>query len=309
MLTRRNAILGLSFATAACAGAGGGTGLPPGIKTGNIAPDDNLVLGPDENILVGMVARVHRVEFVPGEQHGPSFLAKFLIGMAGGRRPTPPFRDSELVDPDDSGGLDVKGRPSFFVIEADGRDQFGVPFRDRSPELVTMRRPGETIRLSPFAMRVPRGPHRVVAFSDNGWVVYEYRPPLEARVPPGKIAYIGRFGPITQIVSYSKPAFEAQIKDLFINRSRGETNAWEPISSMSRSFWRTECGTFNQEGRSPRCRFRELFFHSDADQDLPLLRQRFPRLANARIVNVPMAPSSNEVWKRWPDVLRPLSVS
>jgi hypothetical protein len=177
-----------------------------------------------------------------------------------------------------------------------------------------MRRPGETIRLSPFAMRVPRGPHRVVAFKQGGETsgrgfVYEYRPPLEARVPPGKIAYIGRFGPITQIVSYSEPAFETQIKDLYIMRSRGETNAWEDISSMSRSFWRTMCGTFNQEGRSPRCRFRELFFHSDADQDLPLLRQRFPRLANARIVNVPMAPSSNEVWKRWPDVLRPLSVS
>ncbi len=44
MLTRRDALLGLGFAAAACAGVGGGTGLPPGIQFGDIAPVDKLLL-------------------------------------------------------------------------------------------------------------------------------------------------------------------------------------------------------------------------------------------------------------------------
>lgn len=300
MLTRRNALLGLGLATAGCAGAGGGTGLPPGIQTGNIAPDDNLVIGPDENILVGMVARVHRIELVPGERTEPSFWTK----VSGGR-PGPLL---EFRDPDEISTPVFQGPPDFFIIEADRFRQFGLPLRRRSTEFITFRQPGQTIRLSPFAIRVPKGPHRVVALKSEARGLYNL-PPLAARVRPGTIAYIGRFGPITQIVRYSESAFKEQLKGMEAFQWFGETTAIEPNPDMTDRLWHVTCGTFKRDGGPPRCQFGNLFFHSNLNEDLPLLRQHFPRLVNAQLVDAPMAPSSSEVWKRWPDVLRPLSVS
>jgi hypothetical protein len=326
MLTRRNALLGLGLATAGCAGELMGGRLPPGIQTGNIAPDDNLVLGPDENILVGMVARVHRVELLPGERSEPSFFSKIgmvpqvhLIELLPGERFEPSFFTKifggsprplfEFRDPDEISTPVFQGPPDFFIMEADRFRQFGLPLRRRSTEFIIIRQPGQTIRLSPFAMRVPKGPYRIVALKRDGLGVYNLSP-LEARVRPGTIAYIGRFGPITQIVRYSESAFEKQLKGLSVfSWSNGQTTAIEPNPDMSDRLWYLRCGTFNRDGGPPRCEFKDLFFHNDADQDLPLLRQHFPRLANAQIVNAPIAPSSSQVWKRWPDVLRPLSVS
>jgi hypothetical protein len=257
------------------------------------------VLGPDENILVGMVARVHRIELVPGERTEPSFWTK----VSGGRQgPLLEFRD-----PDEISTPVFQGPPDFFIIEADRFRQFGLPLRRRSTEFITFRQPGQTIRLSPFAIRVPKGPHRVVALKSEARGLYNL-PPLAARVRPGTIAYIGRFGPITQIVRYSESAFKEQLKGMEAFQRSGETTAIEPNPDMSHRLWYVTCGTFNRDGGPPRCQFKDLFFDSDLDQDLPLLRQHFPRLANAQIVNAPMAPSSSEVWKRWPDVLRPLSV-
>ena len=299
MLTRRNALLGLGLATAGCAGELMGGRPPPGVQTGNIAPDDNLVLGPDENILVGMVARVHRIELVPGERTEPSFLTKISGGRPG---PLLEFRDTHKISP-----LGFEGPYEFFILEADRFRQFGLPLRRRSTEFITIRQPGQTIRLSPFAIRIPKGPHRVVALKSEARGLYNL-PQLEVRVRPGTIAYIGRFGPITQIVRYSESVFEEQLKGLVTYQRFGETTAVEPNPDMSDRLWYVICGTFNRDGGPPRCQFKDLFFHSDPDQDLPLLRQHFPRLANAQIVNAPMAPSSSEVWKRWPDVLRPLSV-
>ncbi len=309
MLTRRNALLGLGLATAGCAGELMGGRPPPGVQTGNIAPDDNLALGPDENILVGMVARVHRIELVPGERTEPSFLTKISGGRSG---PLLEFRDTHKISP-----LGFEGPYDFFILEADRFRQFGLPLRRRSTDFITIRQPGQTIRLSPFAIRVPKGPHRIVALQSDMLGVYSAGlfklPPLAARVRPGTIAYIGRFGPITQIVRYSESAFEEQLKGLEAFQRFGETTAYEPRPDMSNRdmserLWYVTCRTFNRDGGPPRCQFKDLFFHSDLDQDLPLLRQHFPRLANAQIVNTPMAPSSSEVWKRWPDVLRPLSV-
>jgi hypothetical protein len=301
MLTRRNALLGLSCATAGCAGEFGGSGLPPGIQTGNIAPDDNLVLGPDENILVGMVARVHRIEPVPVAQSEPSFLTKMFSPYR-----VPPL---ELRDPDEIRIPVLQGSPDFFVIEADGYRQFGLPLPRRSPNFIIMRETSQTTRLLPFAVRVPKGPYRIVALktSPGAWVRL---PPLEARVQPGSLAYIGRFGPMTQIVAYSESAFETQTRGLQIHRMGRETIAVESRRSLdSVPFQGISCDTFTPAGEVPRCRFQDLFFHSNADQDLPLIRQRFPRLANTQIVNVPMAPTSSQVWRRWPDALRPLSVA
>jgi hypothetical protein len=302
MLTRRNAVLGLSFATAACAGVGlGGSGLPPGIKTGNIAPDDNLVLGPDENILVGMVARVHRIEPVPVAQSEPSFLTKMFAPHQ-----VPPL---ELRDPDEISIPVLQGSPDFFVIEADGYRQFGLPIPRRSPNFIIMRETSQTTRLLPFAVRIPKGPYRIMALKTSlgAWVRL---PPLEARVQPGTITYIGSFGPITQIVTYSASAFETQTRELQIQRMGRETVAVESGRSQnSIPFQGLSCDTFTPAGEVPRCRFQDLFFRSNVDQDLPQILQRFPRLANAQIVNAPMVPNSNEVWKRWPEVLRPLSVA
>jgi hypothetical protein len=164
--------------------------------------------------------------------------------------------------------------------------------------------------LLPFAVRVPKGPYRVVALKTSlgAWVRL---PPLETRVQPGTITYIGRFGPITQIVTYSKSAFfEAQIRGLQLRRTGRETVAAEfnrPTNFIP--FQESSCDIFSPAGIVHLCRFQDLFFQSNANQDLPLISQRFPRLANTQIVNAPMTPNSNEVWKRWPEVLRPLSVA
>jgi hypothetical protein len=248
-----------------------------------------------------MVARVHRIELVPGERAEPSFLNKIFFPS-----PVPPL---EIRDPAEIRIPVMQGSPDFFIIEADRYRQFGISLLGRSPEFITLQQPSQTTRLLPFAMRIQKSPYRVLALKTSGgaWVRL---PALEAQVLPGTIAYIGRFGPITQIVKYSEPAFRAQTQGLQIRRMGRETI----VTEFGRTpnlipFQGTYCDTFVRAGEVPRCRFQDLFFHNDPDQDLPLVRQRFPRLANAQIINAPMAPSSGEVWKRWPDILRPLSVA
>lgn len=298
MLTRRNALLGLSFATAACAGDFGDIGrLPPGIQTGNIAPDDNLVLGPDENILIGMVAQVIRSNRVPTARAPLNDASRYMEAWASLERP-------RFLGPP----------PPNLVVEASANRQFGIPFPGLQTDLISITQDGEQVQYRPFAMRVPKGPYKFVGRmklnTRHGWY-WTRISPLDFNVRPGSVAYIGRFGQISQIIRYSETAFERQTQGLEVLRGgpRGDFRfflAKAPAGSSS-DLPRHCAGPFGSE--PPACLFEGFFVLNNADQDLPLLRQRFPRLANAQIITATPTPVGVDGWKRWPDVLRPLSVS
>lgn len=298
MLTRRNALLGLGLATAGCAGELMGGRLPPGIQTGNIAPDDNLVLGPDENILVGMVGQVTRLELAPGQRS--SYF-------------------SELVQSERSG---LSGnRSTFMVLETDRNRQFALQMSGAQPDPMTILQNGVEVQYNPFAVRVPKGPYRILAIlsyapSRSTWNWTRLQP-MEFNVRPGTVAYLGRFGEITQIINFSPSAFESQTRGLEIlrgtqpgdSRSNGlELFLARAPEGSSLNLPRV-CAGPTGHGGPPSCRFSNLFFLSNAHQDLPILRQRFPRLTNAQIMESPLAPAGTDGWKRWPEVLRPLSVT
>jgi hypothetical protein len=297
MLTRRNALLGLGLATAGCAGEFGGSGLPPGIQTGNVAPDDNLVLGPDENILVGMVAQVIRSNRVPTAGAPLNDASLYVGARASLDRP-------RFLGPP---------RP-YLIVEASTNRQFGIPFPGLQTDLISITQDGEQVQYRPFAMRVPKGPYKFVGRmtlnTQHGWY-WTRISPLEFNVRPGSVAYIGRFGQISQIIQYSEAAFERQTQGLEVLRARPRGDfrgflAKAPAGSSS-DLPRSCSGPFGNE--APACLFEEFFVLNNADQDLPLLRQRFPRLANAQIITAAPTPVGVDGWKRWPDVLRPLSVS
>ena len=301
MLTRRNAILGLSFATAACAGDFGDIGrLPPGIQTGNIAPHDNLVLGPDENILVGMVAQVIRSDRVATPSGQVNGASRYLEGSARLELP-------RLLGPP----------PPFLIVEANANSQFGIRLPGVQSDLIDIVQDGEQVQYRPFAVRVPRGPYRFVGLvrdrndiTRSKWQ-WTRISALEFNVRPGSVAYIGRFGRIFQIVRYSEAAFERQTQGLEV-RVRDPRGGFrffyaEARAGSSSDLPRSCSGPFRNE--APACLFEEFFVLNNADQDLPLLRQRFPRLANAPIITAAPSPVGVDGWKRWPDVLRPLLVS
>ncbi len=301
MLTRRNALLGLGLATAGCALDVRVTGLPPGIQFGNIAHDDNLVLGPDENILIGSVARIIRPDRFP--------TGALALKDAVGANLQSAARELE-VSP-----LLFNGPPPYFVVEAAGHSQFGVQFPGQQLVGLNITQDEEQVRYLPFAMRVPKGPYKFVGllnYSPNRSSWYWRRiSPFDFNVRPGSVAYIGRFGQISQIIRYSETAFERQTQGLEVLRGgpRGDFRfflAKAPAGSSS-DLPRSCSGPFRDE--APGCLFQSFFFFNNADQDLPLLRQRFPKLANAQIIDAAPSPGGVDGWKRWPDVLRPLSVS
>ncbi|MCZ8142990.1 MAG: hypothetical protein O9273_15030 [Acetobacteraceae bacterium] len=295
MLTRRNALLGLGFATAACAGELGGTGLPPGIQTGNIAPDDNLVLGPDENILVGMVARVHRIASFAKERSMFGELGDLSEQSVMGARAASPFL---TVD-----------RP-FFVFEASSQKQFGVPAAGWQPDLKVIRHSGEIMRMLPFAMRVPKGPHRIIAgiyANPRGWNWLRV-PSLQSGPRPGTVAYVGRIGQITQFSNYTPAAFQEQRAFLFPSSASSSRNHLIDLP-LFHPFQLQSCAFVPGGGRDAFCWFANLFFHDDADRDLPLLLQQFPKLATAQIDTALLTPGTREGWGRWPEVLRSSTAS
>ena len=297
MLTRRYALLGLGLTTAGGAGELLGGRPPPGVQSGNIAPDDNLVLGPDENILVGMVAQVIRSNRVPTARAPLNDASRLVEESASLDRP-------RFLGPP----------PPYLVVEASANRQFGIPFPELQTDLISITQDGEQVQYRPFAMRVPKGPYKFVGRmklnTRHGWY-WTRISPLDFNVRPGSVAYIGRFGHISQIIQYSEAAFERQTQGLEVKRRHpqgGFQFFWASAPAGSSSDLPRHCsGPSGSE--PPACLFEGFFVLNNADQDLPLLRQRFPRLANAQIITAAPTPAGVDGWKRWPDVLRPLLVS
>jgi hypothetical protein len=311
VITRRNALLGVGLAAAGCAGQQGQGEIRSPVRNihmGNISANENLELGPDENILIGLAGISLRRE---GE----------VVGL-------------ERSSLDDFVGF---GRePRFFVFEASGYRQFGVQYEPSRPESVRLQQDGATVDFTPFAIRVPAGPYRIIGrlrnslSNQNNWSIEPPVEPAEFNVRPGTVSYIGRFGFIDQIVKYSPEAYRQQTRGYrVVPGLRQGTFSFPPRSSNSEIFF--EYYHWTGDGRAalaksqtvagqplycvvsrktlePQCWFTNYFFQAAPESDLPMLRQRFPRLETARVEIVPMRPTGSKDWKSWPQVLRPLVV-
>lgn len=311
MITRRNALIGVGFATVGCAGQQSQGEIRSPIRSihmGNISAQENLELRPDENILIGLAGISLRRE---GE----------VVGLE--RSPLDNFPG-------------VGQDPRFFIFEASGFRQFGVQYEPSRPESVRLQQDGSTIEFTPFAIRVPAGPYRMIGrlrssfFGQKNWSIEPPVEPAEFNVRSGTISYIGRFGFIDQIVKYSAEAYRQQTRGyrLVPGLPQG-TFSFPPRSSNSENFphyqhWAGDgraalaksqtvadqplyC-VISRKTLEPQCWFTNYFFQAAPESDLPMLRQRFPRLETARVEIAPMRPTGSKDWKSWPQVLRPLVV-
>jgi hypothetical protein len=289
VITRRNALLGVGLAAVGCAGVARRP--PAGIQIGNISPDENLALGPDENILVGMAGTSLRHEgSVVGYDKSP---IAFLF----------------------PGSL-----PSFFVFEVAGSasagyKQFAVQYAPATPQSFLVHEHGTTINFTPFAVRVPSGPYRLIGSlsgfvqGDRGaqWSINEHSDPLGFNVPKGRVAYIGRFGLITQIVKYSAAAYREQTRGYTFlpNQPQGDLSFPPPSRKLNET--PTYC-VISKLTLEPQCSFTSYFYENRPTLDLALLREKFPGLVSTNIEIAALNPAGIKNWTRWPEVLRPLSV-
>jgi hypothetical protein len=148
---------------------------------------------------------------------------------------------------------------------------------------------------TPFAFRLPAGTYVVALFQVYGLAfipgpgqreVYRWSrapvSPLAFEVRPRQIAYVGRIGFFQGVIP-------------FASRAESEAACRPPdriLPSLSNA---APCG------------FQRLAFVSQPEQDLPLIRARFPTLATERIETSPARPLRGG-WEDWPTMRRdPLS--
>ena len=145
---------------------------------------------------------------------------------------------------------------------------------------------GARLWITPFAMKVPPGPCRILGRAYHqtsgypyGWSLIALRSePFEAAA--GQVTYVGGIGILNQILRFATPA----------DRNAGCPPAGRgPFRFMDHACMRDAAP----------------FLWDDEARDLPLIRQAFPALQTHRILRRTVP--AGAPWSRWPAVLDPMA--